>query len=109
MRFPIFLPLFIIFFDAVQAQNTGSLTGSVKDKLTQEPLIGVSIKVEGAEIGTSTDVEGNFRIWGIPPKTYNEVAPYVGYAAQTKFLVVITTGNANELNFELEPDGKTLG
>ncbi len=109
MRFPTLLPIFILFLGAVQAQNTGTLTGSVKDKLTQESLIGVSIKVEGAEIGTSTDVEGNFRISGIPPKSYNVVATYVGYAAQTKFNVVITTGNANQLNFELEPDGKTLG
>ncbi len=69
----------------------------------------MSIKLDGTSIGTATDVDGNFRLSGIPPKAYNVVASYVGYGAQTKFNVVITTGNVNQLNFELEPDGKALG
>ncbi len=109
MRFSTLSLLFLLFTGTLQAQNTGALSGSVKDKLTQEALIGVSIKLEGTDIGTATDVEGNFRIAGIPPKSYNIVATYVGYAAQTKFNVVITTGNTNQLNFELEPDSKALG
>ena len=109
MRFSTLIALFFFQVGALQAQNTGTLTGTVKDKLTQEALIGVSIKLDGTEIGTATDLDGNFRISGIPPKAYNVVATYIGYAAQTKFNVVITTGNANQLNFELEPDGKALG
>ncbi len=93
----------------LQAQNTGSLTGTVKDKLTQEALIGATIKLDGSDFGAASDVNGNFRIAGILPKSYNVVATYLGYAAQTKFNVVITTGNANQLNFELEPDNKSLG
>jgi CarboxypepD_reg-like domain len=42
------------------AQRTGSLTGSVKDKLTQESLIGVTIRIEGAELGTATDANGDY-------------------------------------------------
>jgi hypothetical protein len=109
MRFSTLLTLFLLHFGTLLAQNAGTLTGTVKDKLTQEALIGVSIKLDGTEIGTATDVDGNFRLSAIPPKAYNVVATYVGYGAQTKFNVVITTGNANQLNFELEPDGKTLG
>jgi len=109
MRFFTFLYFFLLYFIQAQAQNTGALTGTVKDKLTQEALIGVTIRLDGTEIGTATDVDGNFRIAGIPPKSYNVVATYLGYAAQTKFNVVITTGNAGQLNFELEPDSKALG
>jgi hypothetical protein len=109
MRISTLLALFLFLGFQIQAQNTGSLTGTVKDKLTQEALIGVSIKLEGSEIGAATDLEGNFRITGIPSKSYNVVASYVGYAPQTKFNVVITSGNANQLNFELDPDGKALG
>ena len=109
MRISTLLALFLFLGFQIQAQNTGSLTGTVKDKLTQEALIGVSIRLEGSEIGAATDLEGNFRITGIPSKSYNVVASYVGYAPQTKFNVVITSGNANQLNFELDPDGKALG
>lgn len=109
LRFLPTLCFFLLLSAGLMAQNTGLLTGSVKDKLTQEPLIGVSIKLEGTELGAATDLDGNFQIRGIPPKSYTLVASYVGYAAQRKFNVVITTGNANQINFELEPDGKALG
>lgn len=104
------LSSFLLFIGSqLLAQNTGFLTGTVKDKLTQETLIGATVKLEGTEFGAATDVEGNFRIAGIPPKSYNVTASYVGYTAQTKFNVVLTTGNASQLNFELEPDGQALG
>lgn len=99
----------LLFFPCWLYAQNGALTGTVKDKLTQEALIGASIRLEGTTLGASTDAEGNFRIAGIPPKSYQVTANYVGYAAQTRYNIVITNGNANQLNFELEPDSKTLG
>ena len=62
MRISSLLVLFLVFLSTLQAQNMGSITGTVKDKLTQEPLIGVSIKLEGTEIGAATDLDGNFSL-----------------------------------------------
>lgn len=109
MHFTTFFSLLLLFSIPLQAQNTGFLTGSVKDKLTQEALIGATIKLEGTDLGAATDAAGNFRITGVPPKSYNITASYLGYTPQTRFNVVITTGNAGQLNFELEPDNKALG
>ncbi|MBL7809543.1 MAG: TonB-dependent receptor, partial [Saprospiraceae bacterium] len=109
MRIPSILFLLTFLSAVLTAQNTGIITGSVRDKLTQEALIGAAIRLEGTNLGVVTDVDGNFRLSGIPPKSYNVVASYVGYGAQTKFNVVVNTGNANQLNFELEPEGTTLG
>lgn len=109
MRIPSILFLLTFLSAALTAQNTGIITGSVRDKLTQEALIGAAIRLEGTNLGVVTDIDGNFRLAGIPPKSYNVVASYVGYGTQTKFNVVVNTGNANQLNFELEPEGTTLG
>lgn len=76
------------------AQN-GTLSGSAKDKLTQEPLIGATIQIESAQLGAATDVDGNFRISNITPGSYNITVSYVGYATQTRYNVVITSGNAS--------------
>jgi hypothetical protein len=89
------------------AQN-GLLTGSVRDRLTQETLIGATIRLEGSELAANTDVEGNFRIANIPPRSYNVTVKYLGYLPLTKYNVVITNGNANQLNLEMEPDVATL-
>lgn len=105
------LLLFSWFFNspATRAQNSGVLVGSVKDKATQEALVGATIRVEDAGLGAVTDVEGNFRIAGIPPKTYTISATYPGYAPLSRYNIVVTTGNAAILNFELEASGSTLG
>lgn len=44
-----------------------SITGTVKDK-AGEPMIGVSVIVDGTTIGGVTDFDGNFRINGVPEK-----------------------------------------
>ena len=105
-----FTILTLLFFASSRlfAQN-GTLVGSAKDKLTQEPLIGATINLEGAELGASTDLDGNFRISNIPPKSYNVKITYLGYETETRYNVVITTGNANFLNFELNPASNTIG
>jgi hypothetical protein len=94
--------------NSLWAQN-GTLVGSAKDNLTQEPLIGATITIEGTALGAATDVAGNFRITNIPPKSYNVKITYLGYDAETRYNVVITTGNANFLNFELIPSSTTIG
>jgi hypothetical protein len=91
------------------AQNAAIVAGTVKDKITQEPLIGATVRVEGTGLGSTTDAEGRFRIAGIPPKSYALSASYLGYQAQTRYNVVLTTGNTAFLNFELESDANTLG
>lgn len=93
----------------VVAQRTGTLSGTVLDKQSQETLIGASIRLEGTDLGTTTDLDGKFSLGNIPPKTYNIIVTYVGYAAATRYNVVITSGNVVQINFDLEPDVTSLG
>ena len=44
-----------------------NVTGKVVDS-SGEPLIGVSIKVENKNMGTTTDINGNFTLADIPKK-----------------------------------------
>ncbi len=60
----------------VSGQKT--ITGTVVDKLTNEPMIGVYVIVKDTTIGTVTDFDGSFKI--IVPKGYNTLKfTYVGY------------------------------
>ncbi len=111
MHFSKLIYLFLMIFCGSQlsGQNTGVLVGSVKDKATQEVLIGATLKLEGMSLGATTDADGNFRIAGIAPASYAIVATYVGYKTATRYNVVVTTGNAAFVNFELEGASTTLG
>ncbi|WP_266367330.1 TonB-dependent receptor [Tellurirhabdus rosea] len=103
------LILFSVLFSswACGQAPTGVITGLVRDKNTQEPLIGVTVQLEGKNIGGVTDAEGRFRLTA-PVGSYNLKASYVGYRAETKFNLNLTSGNALTVNFELLSDETTL-
>lgn len=109
MRKAIIFTLIITAITAkVFAQKSGTITGQVKDRNTQETLIGATVLLEGTSLGAQTDAEGRFKITNIPPKSYNVVAQYVGYKPKTIYNVVVTTGNILNYTIELEPESKNL-
>lgn len=83
--------------------QTGIITGTVRDRNTQEPLIGVSVQVAGTQLGTVSNEQGAFRIEGIPVGSYTVQSSYIGYQPQSRFNINITVGNVQILNFELAP------
>jgi TonB dependent receptor/CarboxypepD_reg-like domain/TonB-dependent Receptor Plug Domain len=91
------------------AQNTGSITGTVADKNTQQMLTGVSVQIEGSTRGTVTDSTGKFRIGSIPVKTYNVLISRIGYKPFTLYNIVVNSGNENTFSIELEPLSASLG
>ena len=86
-----------------------SMAGTVKDKSTQELLVGVSIVLDNTEplVGTTTDTDGRFRL-NAEPGSYNVTATFVGYKPQVKFNVLLTSGNVNSISFELDEEVSTL-
>ncbi len=89
---------------SIMAQKTGAVSGTVIDANTQEELIGATISIEGTDLGTTTEFDGSYRLEDIPVGSYNLVASYVGYENFTKFNIVITTGNDNIINFDLNEE-----
>src|SRR5690606_13481539 len=89
-----------LFYTTSSQAQTATITGSVKDKSTQETLIGVNILLEDTDptIGTVTDPQGKFKLSAVPG-SYNITATFVGYKAQTRFNVLLTSGNVNTINF----------
>ena len=76
------------------------VTGKVVDE-SNEPLIGVNIKVEGSSEGAITDIDGNFTITASPGSTLSFT--YIGYAPQN---VKITDRNTYDV--KLQSDTKQL-
>ncbi len=108
-------PLFALSW-SVQGQSTpptGQITGLVRDRNTQELLIGVTVQTDVSSstgsrvVGTTTDGEGRFKLV-LPVGSYNLKATYVGYQPLSKFNLVVSSGNANELSFELDGEDQKL-
>ncbi|GAB3219694.1 TonB-dependent receptor [Spirosoma arcticum] len=91
----------------------GVITGTVRDRNTQELLVGVTVQTvnktdsTASSSGTTTDAEGRFKLT-LPVGSYNLRATYVGFVPQEKFNLIVSSGNANESSFELEEENKKL-
>lgn len=89
----------------VQATQSNKITvsGTVLDKTTNDPLIGVSVVVKGvANAGTITDMNGKFTL-KLPYAEAPLVFSYLGYQPQE-----IVPGAKKELTVLLQEDTKAL-
>ena len=71
---------FILFISYTQLfAKDFTISGYVKDKSNDEPLIGANIFIEGTSIGAAADKKGFYEINGIKADTYTIKAAYIGY------------------------------
>lgn len=95
---------FIIVFSYVNLSAQDRVyTGKVTDKNTNSPLVGVTIKVEGSQIGTYTKSDGTFRI-NVPKVSQKIIFSYTGYKT-----VEVTLGTEKVINVEMESSAIQTG
>ncbi len=102
LRVFFFFILFGLAPGAISAQVTGTINGYVRDARSLVPLGGISVRAIEADKGSVTDSTGFFRITGLPTRTYTLEASGTGYKSLQKFDIILTSGNASEVSFEIE-------
>lgn len=100
--------LFFLCISAIHAQNRGVITGSVKDKNTQEDLVGVVIVLKGIDtVSTFSDENGVFNITATVGK-YNLETSLIGYKPFVSYNINLSSGNAQVVQIELEEQAEEL-
>lgn len=96
----------------VWGATTGKITGVVTDAQTKEPLVGVSVSVEGTNLGAITDQDGKYIILNVPVGTYTLKMTAVGYASlevsNVRVSVDLATYQDQELSSKATDLGKTI-
>lgn len=83
-------------------QSTQTIRGKILDEVTQTPLIGVTVIVDGnTSLGSTTDENGDYRIEKVPVGRQNLKVTYIGYEEQTIPNVIVTAGKEVIMNFRL--------
>ncbi|RYM33266.1 TonB-dependent receptor [Brumimicrobium glaciale] len=96
-------------FTTVFGQNTGVITGTIKDKNLQEGLIGVVITLTGPDtVKAMTDINGEFNITA-PVGRYNLETYYIGYKDFISYNINVNSGNAQVIEIELQDDVEEFG
>jgi TonB-linked SusC/RagA family outer membrane protein len=94
------LSLLLCLSTAALASAQVTLTGTVTDSETGEPLIGISIFLPELERGTSTDLDGVYLIPNVAEGSYSLRATFVGYQQYTTRIHVGSQDLVHNINLE---------
>jgi TonB-linked SusC/RagA family outer membrane protein len=72
--------LFVFCSNTLNAQQK-TISGTVTEASTGEPVIGASIQVRGTTIGTASDLDGNFTL-SVPDNAKTLAVSYIGFITQ---------------------------
>ena len=92
--------LFLLCLLPMGAMAQGIVKGTVNDE-AGEPIIGATVKVQGANVGAITDFNGNFSVQAGPSATLN--VSYVGYVSQD-----VKVNGRNDITIVLKEDALML-
>ena len=91
-RLFLFLATLVVLASTVFAQAPSTIRGTVTFDEDGEPLPGVSVVIQGTQIGAVTDLDGNYVINGVPSSARVLVFSFIGM--QTRELPVAAVVNA---------------
>jgi hypothetical protein len=77
------------------------LVGSISDAKSGESLVGVEVKIEGTDLKTYTDFDGNFTFNNVKPGECKVVANYISYKPVAETLEA--SNKNNKLKLKLQP------
>jgi TonB-linked SusC/RagA family outer membrane protein len=98
------LLLLIVLSTFVAKAQTSSLAGTIFDE-TGTSLPGASIQIKSLNRSTTTDVNGAYRLTGLPAGSHVVTVTYVGYSPTEE---TVKVSGQTQLDFTVKPDAQNL-
>ena len=111
MRKSLLVSMFVgmLFQLSIFAQNTQTVKGTIIDKQSEMPLIGATIElITTVSTGTTTDIDGYFRLEKVPIGRQTFRVSYLGYHAITLPNMEVRAGKELILDIALEESVEKL-
>ncbi len=92
--------------------QTQTVKGTVRDKTTQQPIIGASVfisSLDNQDLGVSTDEAGNFEILNVPLGRQTIECSYIGYQTYSSEGFIVSSTKAVFLEINMLEGGVDVG
>ncbi len=87
----------------VASAQTGTVTGTLRDAVTGEELVGVNVVIVGSTAGATTDLDGRYTVRNVPAAPFDLRFSYVGYSPSVVTGVKVGAGESLRLDVNLKP------
>ena len=81
--------------------SIGSISGTIVDSDTHQPLPGANIILIDTDLGIATDINGKFSLNNIPVGSYSVSVSMIGYESQSRANINIYSDRQTPINFYL--------
>ncbi len=102
------ISLFCLLLGTAALAQQASLSGTILDAGTGEPLIGANIIIVGTYKGTSADFDGNYLISGIKPGDYSIKVQFIGYETKIFNGITFEAGEQKTLDISIKAQTQSL-
>ena len=108
--FKITMLLWFLFFSQIGlGQNlTQTIRGAIYDSYNHNPLHRASVAIFDSEVGTTTDVNGNYRLENVPVGRYSLQVSFIGYETLVIAEVLLESGKELVLDISLKESSSSL-
>ena len=97
----------ILFISAGYAQN-GTIQGRVYNAINNEPLPYAAVLIQDSELGTTTDLDGLYKITGLKPGLYNIEVQFIGFKTKAIFEIPVSNAKPAQIDIPLEEESEQL-
>ena len=97
-----FIILFSFLFNISLGGITGKLSGIITEANSDNVLIGCNIIINGTDLGTASDINGQYFLLNIPPGIYDVKFQMIGYETLIINNVQISIDRTTKLNANLQ-------
>ncbi|MBN2807497.1 MAG: TonB-dependent receptor [Prolixibacteraceae bacterium] len=101
--------IILIFISTVLFAQNGIIKGQVLDATTNEPLPFVNVVVFGTTLGSVTDLDGNFQLFGLKPGFVRLTTSFVGYKDAISQDIEVSNANVANIVIKMESTDQELG
>lgn len=91
----------LMLLPSIVLAQRGSISGTVVEHGTGEPLIGASVSLAGTSRGVATDLDGKYTLQNIEPGTYDLQISYITYTTQIITGVEVKPGEITRIDVAL--------
>ena len=105
-RFLFITFLSLLSLGGLSQQLTQTVRGNIIDKVSNEPMVGAVIIVNGIDpvIGSVADIDGNFKLLNVPVGRQNISITMLGYKTITMTNVLVNSGKELVLNIPMDEE-----
>jgi len=99
----------LLIFSSIQLislAQSGSISGVIKDKNTNNPIESAKVMLMGVNKLAISDATGAFSFPSVEPGTYAMEVRYMGYTSQKVENIIVKSGGETEVNVDMDTQPK---